>query len=187
MNKKDILNTIEFIRDECLPTDEFMLRCSTGSRAIKNFESSLGICAKALNLLDESDFDFYWHVYSLNWDNLNKETLTEDNIIIPKEVPFEINTSVLVSTSGYEFYRQKFELYSENSYYYSYQNGNIDPTEGTLINENMTHYETHGWDAEFKKINSLIEESNITNEIKLKKLITMKQIIENKINELKQI
>lgn len=187
MEKKDILNKIEFIRDECVSPDVFIHKCvNKGRRSISNFEDLLGTCINVLNL-DAEGIDFYWHVYDLNWDNLNKETLTEDNIIIPKEVPYEIDVNVLVSRSGYERYFQNYDLYSEESYYYYYYLGTIHPLDGELIDEDIRESDEHGWDATFKKIESSVNESKISNNLKIEKLTKLKKIIENKINELKQI
>lgn len=186
MNKKEILNKIEFIRDECIQPDEFMVNCDKGRRAIVNFENRIGTCIKVMNL-EKEDIDFFWHVYKLNWDNLNKETLTEENIIIPKEKEFLVNTKVLVNTSSYEYYEKKYDLFSEASYYYDVYHGWIDVNEGDMYDEDSREYEIIEWEANFEETNKSVNESNITNEIKLKKLLKMKEIIENKINEYRQL
>lgn len=188
LSKDNIISIIEFlIEEDGITPDEFDKLNRYERSAIDNFSNQTKTTRRVFDLY-EADVDFIYHVYLDNYDLIKSGNLTEDNIKIPQEKTFKIETSCTVHRSGYEDYRYKKKLFSIKSLWWHYDTGDFYPNDGELINEEDAHYEMNDWHVskfeEVKDLKESVENVSESREDKLKKLFMMKELVDKKIKEL---
>jgi len=188
LSKDNIISIIEFLIEEDGITPDVFDNITKHIRsAIDEFNSSTKTTRRVFDLY-ESDVDFIFHVYLDNYNLIKSGNLTENNIKLPQEKNFKIETECTFHKSGFEYYRYKKKLFSINSLWWHYDTGDFYPNDGELINEEDAHYEMDDWAiSKFEEINDLkesIENVSESREDKLKKLFMMKELVDKKIKEL---
>lgn len=188
LSKDNIISIIEFLIEEDGITPDVFEKITKHIRsAIDEFNSSTKTTRRVFDLY-ESDVDFIFHVYLDNYNLIKSGNLTENNIKLPQEKNFKIETECTFHKSGFEYYRYKKKLFSINSLWWHYDTGYFYPNDGELINEEEAHYEMDDWViSKFEEINDLkesIENVSESREDKLKKLFMMKELVDKKIKEL---
>lgn len=188
LSKDNIISIIEFlIEEDGITPDVFDNIAKHIRSAIDEFNSSTKTTRRVFDLY-ESDVDFIFHVYLDNYNLIKSGNLTENNIKLPQEKNFKIETECTFHKSGFEYYRYKKKLFSINSLWWHYDTGYFYPNDGELINEEEAHYEMDDWViSKFEEINDLkesIENVSESREDKLKKLFMMKELVDKKIKEL---
>lgn len=188
LSKDNIISIIEFlIEEDGITPDVFDNIAKHIRSAIDEFNSSTKTTRRVFDLY-ESDVDFIFHVYLDNYNLIKSGNLTENNIKLPQEKNFKIETECTFHKSGFEYYRYKKKLFSINSLWWHYDTGYFYPNDGELINEEEAHYEMDDWAiSKFEEINDLkesIENVSESREDKLKKLFMMKELVDKKIKEL---
>ena len=188
LSKDNIISIIEFlIEEDGITPDVFDNIAKHIRSAIDEFNSSTKTTRRVFDLY-ESDVDFIFHVYLDNYNLIKSGNLTENNIKLPQEKNFKIETECTFHKSGFEYYRYKKKLFSINSLWWNYDTGYFYPNDGELINEEDAHYEMDDWTiTKFEEITDLkesIENVSESREDKLKKLFMMKELVDKKIKEL---
>lgn len=184
LSKDNIISIIEFlIEEDGITPDVFDNIAKHIRSAIDEFNSSTKTTRRVFDLY-ESDVDFIFHVYLDNYNLIKSGNLTENNIKLPQEKNFKIETECTFHKSGFEYYRYKKKLFSINSLWWHYDTGYFYPNDGELINEEDAHYEMDDWViSKFEEINDLkesIENVSESREDKLKKLFMMKELVDKK-------
>jgi hypothetical protein len=188
ISKEKALDIIEFLIDsEELNLLSFKLSSKTNS-AVQKFDERYGKILKYINISNSTEIDFTYHLVLENIDLIENKTLSVDNIIVPKLQKFVMEYTVVVNKTDAEYWRDTFDGYSEKSIYYSEENGDWYPTDGEFIDSETRDSEIADWWYDsvvpYKKEFDNVNESKISNQDKVEKLIKMKKIIENKIKEL---
>lgn len=188
ISKEKALDILEFIID----SGEFDLSLfkfySKVNSAVQKFYERYGKILKYINISDSTQIDFTYHLVLENIDLIENKTLSVDNIIVPKLQKFVMEYTVVVNKTDAEYWRDTFNGYSEKSIFYDEESGNWYPTDGELVDSETTDYGIADWWFDsvvpYKKEFDNVNESKISNQDKVEKLIKMKKIIENKIKEL---
>lgn len=188
LSKDNIISIIEFLIEEDGITPDVFDKITKHKRsAIDEFNMDSKTTRRVFDLY-EADVDFIFHVYLDNYDLIKSGNLTVDNIKIPQEKNFKIETECTFHKSGFEYYKYKKKLFSINSLWWYYDTGDFYPNDGELINEEYTDYEMSDWHIykfeEVKDLKESIENVSESREDKLKKLFMMKELVDKKIKEL---
>lgn len=188
LSKDNIISIIEFLIEEDGITPDVFDKITKHKRStIDEFNMDSKTTRRVFDLY-EADVDFIFHVYLDNYDLIKSGNLTVDNIKIPQEKNFKIETECTFHKSGFEYYKYKKKLFSINSLWWYYDTGDFYPNDGELINEEYTDYEMSDWHIykfeEVKDLKESIENVSESREDKLKKLFMMKELVDKKIKEL---
>lgn len=188
ISKEKALDILEFIID----SGEFDLSLfkfySKVNSAVQKFDEHYGKLLKYVNISDSDEIDFVFHLVLENIDLIENNTLSIDNIVIPTLQKFVMEYTVVVNKTDGEYWRDTFDGYSEKSIYYSEENGDWHPSDGDFVDSETRDSEIVDWWYDsvvpYKKELDNVNESKMSNQDKVEKLIKMKKIIENKIKEL---
>lgn len=184
LSKEELFAVLEmFMVNNTISPDEFKRMASRQNSAIDNFHYQTKKDLKLLGFDDDSYADFIYHGYLVNLRDIEEDTLTLDNIELPKLNTYKLETVCYLDVRKSEshlFENQK--LYSSASLFWAYDYGNFDPAGGKMVNEDFNQFEITDWYIEF-----MTEKSESLQESKkddLKRLYKLREIIDNKIKSL---
>ena len=188
ISKEKALDIIDFIIDSGQFNASLFRFYSKLNSSVAKFGEMYGKLLKYISMSNDDEIDFVFHLFLENIDSIENNTLSIDNILIPELQKFIMEYTLVTNKTDAEYWRDSFNGYSEKSIHYESENGNWYPTDGELQDSETRDSEIADWWFDsvvpYKKEFDNVNESKISNQDKVEKLIKMKKIIENKIKEL---
>jgi hypothetical protein len=186
ISKEKALDILEFIIDSGkFDLSEFK-SLKNKNHSVSDFSDKFSKLLKYINMDDDDSVDFIYHLIDFNLENIENNSLSSENIIMPELKRFKLNYTVVVDKQESENWEDSRDGYSEKSIYWDYMMGYWHFNDGDYIDSSVINSEIsdYWFDSMVPEQEQSIKEHVETNQQKVEKLLKMKKIIENKIKEL---